>query len=397
MKKILFFALSCLAAVSTILPAKAQNIASDKRVVITDTEGGVHAFATKDLARLSFDKVGDASVTISEVSKTSYSITVSLTRPADCARYQVAIWQASETVTEPSKYIADNYKKEGSASGMVELTSLNAATDYVVGVLAYDKYGIASAVTTLNITTSAQEQLAAPKAGDILYSDGTWSTKINHKKTPVAIVFNVGTSAKDSLNGWTHGYAMALKNCGKQLAWSTSEGNYQGGGSEYVSEDTSSVNIGYMRDLDGYSETQTLVSNTVYTFPAAQAAVAYSAAKPAGSSGWYLPSVGQWVKILVNLGGMTSVPSRYSTQNAYWDYCSRSFVSAINEHLDKLADDADVEKFDGEDIYYWSSTEYGSATAYEMHVNYEEDGIDVDSWIKTYGFSSCRVRAVIAF
>ncbi len=379
----------------TVLTVTAQNIAADKRVVITDAQGNVHAFATNSLARLSFDNVGDVSVALSEVSKTSYSVTVSMAKSDACTRYQVAVWPATAVVTDTVAYIQANSRKELNASAQQELTSLNGATKYIVAALAYDKYNIASSITAIAVTTAAKEQMAAPKVGDILYSDGTWSTKLNRKKTAIAIVFNVGTSNADSIKGWKNGYAMALKNSGQKKAWATAEGNLQSGRQDYVSADTSLTNPGYMVDLDGYSETQALLTNTSATFPAAESATGYAVTAPEATSGWYLPSVGQWVKILVNLGGLSATPHRYSASTAFWDYCSRTFISAINAKLTAVSDD--VDKFESDDIYYWTSTEYGSATAYEMHVNYEEDGIDVDSWMKTYGFQSCRVRPVIAF
>lgn len=379
----------------TVLTAAAQNIAADKRVVITDTQGNVHAFATNSLTRLSFDNVGDVSVALSEMAKTSYSVTVSITKSDACTRYQVAVWPATTAVTDTVAYIQANSRKELNASAQQEFTSLNGATKYIVAVLAYDKYDIASNTTAIEVTTAATEQMTAPKVGDILYSDGTWSTKLNRKKTAIAIVFNVGTSKTDSIKGWKNGYAMALKNSGQKKAWATAEGNLQSGRQDYVSADTSLTNPGYMADLDGYTETQALLANSSATFPAAESATGYAVAAPETTSGWYLPSVGQWVKILVNLGGLSATPHRYSASTAFWDYCSRTFISAINAKLTAVSDD--VDKFESDDIYYWTSTEYGSATAYEMHVNYEEDGIDIDSWMKTYGFQSCRVRPVIAF
>lgn len=375
--------------------AMAQNIADDKRVVITDAEGNVHAFATNSLERLSFDNVGDVSVALSERSKTSYSISVSLTKPDNCSRYQLAVWPASLSVTDTVAYIQANYRKELAVSSQQELTSLNGGTKYIIAVLAYDKYDIASNITAIAVTTAPVEQQAAPKIGDILYSDGTWSSQLNKKKTAVAIIFNIGTSEADSTNGWKNGYAMALKNSGERKAWATVEGNLQSGRQDYVSSDTSLTHPGYMADLDGYTETRALLANTSTTFPAAESATSYPVVAPEKSSGWYLPSVGQWIKILINLGGLSATPHRYSSSNAFWDYNARTFVSTINSKLRNASEDADV--FESDDIYYWTSTEYGSATAYEMRVNYEEDGIDVDPWMKVYGFSSCRIRPVIAF
>lgn len=391
MKKIL----SIIILLAAVMTVGAQNVASDKRVVITDAHGGVHAFATNSLSRLSFDNVGDVSVGLSEVSKTSYSITVKATKPDACTRYQIAVWRASTAVSDTVAFIQSNYQKELTASSQQELTSLLGGTDYVVAALSYDKYNIASNVTAIRVTTSPAEQLAAPKVGDIYYSDGTWSSQLNKKKTAIAIVFNVGTTKNDSLYGYKNGYAMALKNSGSRLAWSTTQASLQSGRQDYVSADTSITHPGYIADLDGLKETCDLLANTSATFPAVESACNYPVVAPEMSSDWYLPSVGQWIKILVNLGGLSATPHRYSSSNAYWDYCSRTFVSTINNKLSIFADDAD--KFDNDDIYYWTSTEYGSATAYEMHVNYEEDGIDIDSWIKTYGFSSSRVRPVIAF
>lgn len=68
--------------------------------------------------------------------------------------------------------------------------------------------------------------------GDLIYQDGTWSTAANRSsaefssKTPVAIVFATADEITmpdyDIEQGYSHGYAMALKENGTGYQWSTS-------------------------------------------------------------------------------------------------------------------------------------------------------------------------------
>ena len=59
-----------------------------------------------------------------------------------------------------------------------------------------------------------------PAIGDYVYSDGTWGPLVYYEdKWPQAVIFSNYTSAEDRAAGFTHGYAMALKDAAWPTTW----------------------------------------------------------------------------------------------------------------------------------------------------------------------------------
>ncbi|WP_169400977.1 hypothetical protein [Segatella paludivivens] len=270
--------------------------------------------------------------------------------------------------------------------------------------------GLTSASVT--VTTSVDSYTNAtiaeyfgPKIGDIFYSDGSYSSSLVSGKTPVAIVFSTTTSAADKAKGFVHGYAMALKNAGTSTTtyqWYTSNsGNPTGS--------LISTPVQIMADKDGLSHTGT-IQTTGYA--AGIAAKGYTAKDKSGNSvslngtsGWYLPSAGQWYDIYSNLGGMvvaSGVPyTGSSTAFIRWysgdDNSGKNYtnlcVSAINVYLNPLKTNGySVDLFTNSGEVYWSSTEYSTNYAYDA--DFVTFGVGVYAALKT---DSYRVRPVLAF
>jgi hypothetical protein len=219
-----------------------------------------------------------------------------------------------------------------------------------------------------------------PQIGDIYYSDGTWSSTLDVLKTPVGIIFSTTTSTTDYNNGFTHGYVMALKNASTSCAW--------GSANTYTSTVTTDISA-ILTDYDGYTYT-TLESSCA----AASAAKGYTGATaPAGTSGWYLPSIGQWFQICVNLGGRDGSSSGYIDVDTYIYWSGQSFAcaTAINSTLS----DVGSENYDAFAIgqYYWNSSEYSSSYAYVARFD-SGGNVGLISSSKT---DSHYVRAVLAF
>ena len=193
-------------------------------------------------------------------------------------------------------------------------------------------------VYTYNVTVPS----TTTSVGDYYFSDGSWGTLAVHANStvyPIGVIFSNSPSTNDKTRGWTHGYALALTNAStnvttKTCIWGpeTEEGSktftdtygtytYSDYGNEYYTD--------FTNDKDGYCETQVIKNNHTLSsssYPALYYALSYgtsvesgttSYAAPSGSSGWYLPSIGQWYDIYENLGGITSVPT-----NSYIGYCT---------------------------------------------------------------------------
>ena len=181
-----------------------------------------------------------------------------------------------------------------------------------------------------------------PDIGDYVYSDGSWGRlEYYEDKWPQAVIFSNYTSPSDRAAGYTHGYAMALRDAAWPTAWAPeSEVLYNPDYPETPNVFESimgSAPLQMMDDIDGLSTCTVL--NNLYLRDYAQgnfygmegfvpngkrAAIpcamrygkedwvqAYTGTEniapfeaPAGTSGWFLPSMGQWYLCLANLAGI---------------------------------------------------------------------------------------------
>ena len=174
------------------------------------------------------------------------------------------------------------------------------------------------------------------KIGDYYYSDGSFSTQLDQSKTCAGIVFSLETTAEEKKHGWTHGQIVALEDAGggKRYVWGLGELLI----TSYVHEWRDAK-----KDKDGY-----LYSNIIYgsgiKYEAFEAAQKYSALLPLGkTSGWYLPSVGQWVEIIENLGQVSILGDGFGCFNG--DRIWRSKLAFLNISID----------------VYWTSLQKGSS------------------------------------
>jgi len=244
--------------------------------------------------------------------------------------------------------------------------------------------------------------------GDYYYSDGTWGS-YDANKTVIGIIFSNTTSSTDKSHGWTHGYAMALQNAGSETAtyqWYTSDS-----GNPTRTYITGADNI--MSDKDGYTHSECLQTTG---YAAGIAAKGYMAkdrngntvATPSGTSGWYLPSIGQWYDICASLGGMVSASGKAYTYTNDKDWIrwyngdtsgdinnySNLCASSINFYQNALKDKGySICQFSNNDEYYWCSCEYNSSWAFCVYFS-SNSRVGLGGNNKTY---SHRVRPVIAF
>jgi len=248
-----------------------------------------------------------------------------------------------------------------------------------------------------------------PNIGDYYYSDGTFGTsKVPSGATIIGIVFSNKVSVTDSVNGWTHGYAMALSNAASAVTWSPNTSTL-----EFPSSQVTSL-TGYETELDGYTHCQTIKtkagSNLSSNYPAIYYALNYSAyTAPSGTSGWYLPSSGQWYQIITNLGGISTgtTPTQATDSGSgllYWYYSGGASTasSGINSYLSKVVSGSNLIdwSYNSGDWttsrWYWCSSERNGS--YACRVNFGNDGyLYLDFTTKTSTISCNRVRSVVAF
>ena len=149
------------------------------------------------------------------------------------------------------------------------------------------------------------------KVGDFFYADGTWGSTLDGNKTCIGLVFSTVTSQKDKDRGWRNGYVIALKNTGEVVKWSTTGAN----SGIFITN----VNIANS-NMDGYAETQAIFNLNDYesNCPAFAAVSSFNAdpnEKLEDTSGWYIPSSGQWYAFIQNFGpGIEDINSYMSNR-----------------------------------------------------------------------------------
>ena len=156
--------------------------------------------------------------------------------------------------------------------------------------------------------------------GYFVKADGNISTD---NTDAIGVVAYYGDAAVDESAADSRILVLATADASGSAQWKTS---YSGGESAYNDPDA----------LNGIAFTNAYGDNAAY--PAAQAAKGYSAGKPTGASIWFLPSKGQWTK-MIDAGhtGITSGVYWSSTVDAGSDYRAWFYYFASsNWHLGKV-------------------------------------------------------------
>lgn len=194
-----------------------------------------------------------------------------------------------------------------------------------------------------NVTYDQVSSDAVPRdleVGDYYYSDGSIypygnQEGDNDKSNPVkdgciGVIFEVGTGVPNT--PWTHGSVLALKSLG-QAKWSANKCTVEGNMIETLSDDVTVKS--------GYEVTLALVKTSGFLWNDA-ANLAYNLGKgeydsqyaaPVYSSGWYLPSIADWVEVIQNLGGDTDFT--LSTTGVSGDVISKikNYIETIDSGL----------------------------------------------------------------
>lgn len=159
--------------------------------------------------------------------------------------------------------------------------------------------------------------------GSVVTSDGyVYATKddaTNAGKTAVAKIAYVGAAGSADASSDTYkGLALALNNaCSGGAAWCSQH--------EEACMTTQYANTNDAKgDMAGIANTDALVAHLGHNHPAAVAAKGYkyaesadAGAHPVGTSGWFLPSVGQWDKMATAVGGYDILRSTYLSNMTY--------------------------------------------------------------------------------
>ena len=289
-----------------------------------------------------------------------------------------------------------------------------------------------------------------PQLGDPFWSDGTYG-RISHPQGVVVtgIIVFVNNYADDNetplavearaltekASGFGHALVMSLKNAGTPgvgIQWATSNAQHGTYTPAYITKPSEILET---TNVSGYSNTNVLrgSNNNI----AAKTATEYRSGEGdtiTGTSGWFLPSIGQWVYSISRRGFGGADPADQWQSNDGKNFLTKGklgdlvrvinngtvnenkLVSSLNNRMQVLQDDFgcayDVFGMTVGNSYgdnYWSSTENEAGKAIRMNFgSVEQSGDNYYSTIKvkgesktsTYAFAQgfiMKVRPFLAF
>ena len=284
-----------------------------------------------------------------------------------------------------------------------------------------------------------------PQLGDPFWSDGTYG-RISHDPgveiTGIIVFVNnyedsdhtdlaeAARALTEDAAGYGRALVMSLKNAAANVKWATSNTE---NGITFIT--TPSATLG-TSSISGYSNTNTLISNAANT--AAITAHNYRSTAGdtmTGTTGWFLPSIGQWIYTISTrgFGGADPAEEWIVTNGNNWltagaignlvgvkqgETNENLLVISLNNRLETLRQDfgCDYDSFGMSQgsLYgdnYWTSSEYSASEAIRMNLGSVEQinkkyysTIKVNKLGKTktspggdYAFSIMKVRPFLAF
>lgn len=221
---------------------------------------------------------------------------------------------------------------------------------------------------------------AEAAVGDFYMNDGSLVDKAatlteEQKAACIGIVFTtdqsrIGDGAKAALTAkgiLPHGLVIALTNATSgEPHWSNKEVNESG------LTETDNLQKMY-QNVDGYAETHQIIDNndalqsdyTAFYFVSRYGMAVSGTEKyaaPVKSTGWFMPSIGQWWDIMRNLGGISALDNyKDNTSDVHirLDNQGRTARNNINASLSKIPGAGTI----GQDDCFWTSSEFNEKKA----------------------------------
>ena len=276
--------------------------------------------------------------------------------------------------------------------GNREFTITTSASHHVVGK--YKRYKVDGAVETIRNYIL--------QVGDFFLADGNLMPK--YAEAPevrtanvVGIVFQtdpsrIGTKEKEKLGeNNVHGLVMSVRKTGADLRWGPIFRDEGLTGCVTKAQNYS--------DISGYGNCEHIRSKygNFDDYPAFKAADDYNTTCPipATTTGWYLPSSGQWWDILQNLGGcpaLADVTQQTSPDTSDFAWLNQGNVpAALNGWMKAIADE-DKDTFKDGINSFWSSSEWNYSAAREWFFYKSVNCFRIQK-----NTSNINVRPVLAF
>lgn len=188
--------------------------------------------------------------------------------------------------------------------------------------------------------------------GDYVYEDGTFTHKLSTGKRVCGVVISLKTTLEEYKKGWTHGTIMALSdvNGDERFQWSKNIDGEEHFAAYSIDEIQYAINdrngyiyaCHYLKERDKYPAFGVLDLQPCIT----------------NSSGWYIPTLGQWAEILNFVGGAGI--STYNNRLLYsLDHTADGFV-----------------KYGFSTSYYWTSNLRDPRTVWTLYLGNDESPND---------------------
>ena len=256
-------------------------------------------------------------------------------------------------------------------------------------------------VKAVKVEATPAIDYSTAQLGDLFYSDGTFSTELEAGKTPIGVIAYLDKEGTDDdeisekSNGAGHGLVLCLKNVASTIAWSTENV------SKFSGQEVASVeDLKRTTNVSGYTNTATLTVDaaTAEKYPAAYKALKNNGlTAPMGTTGWFLPSAQQLLKMIEGLGGLTDgAPNFYEN----WFDTNHNGADKLEAALSK-AGSGNYDSMTSAYLIYWSSSECTDNKAVSLGVDATGTGFGygflwgADGKDNTY--TMYRVRPVLAF
>ena len=239
---------------------------------------------------------------------------------------------------------------------------------------------------SIELKQTMQVDLLPQILGDIMLKNGkvVWRYNMTEQQKADAIgvvVYlyrdqsRVESAVRDKLGRPAKGLVLALKNAAENVAWCKDKG-YVG---EYAYPD---IESGYNNPV-GYSITNEIINEKPRgrTYPAFDAVVSYRSTVPAPSNttGWYLPSIGEWLDIISQegIGGLDI--TEFKNEFRY-DNTSVKDPYNVTTNIDRSLEQFDTGKVDlfYAPQYYLSALQRDKQLVYGLGFGKNDDGYYVE-------------------
>lgn len=179
-------------------------------------------------------------------------------------------------------------------------------------------------------------------------------------------------------DGFTHGYAISVEDAElKDSPYKT----------DYLAINVSDPGQKFNEYMEGMRDTRIESADTTCI----AATSAYRSQHPINTSKWFIPSIGQWIEIVTNLGQLTDTLTKAGIVG-HIECSTESVINRLNDYTDKIHDDNYQYTF-GNGKRYWSSTVSHHQYSYYIYFS-DSDGIKFNL---DRNLLKCHVRQVIAF